>query len=127
MSDSEAPKHHANQGAPVPHGPTSAALPPLTGKQRKLLRGRAHHLAPVVLVGQQGTTESVIRAVDEALAAHELIKVRMRRPEEKRRWAETIARATGAELCGLIGHTAILYRPRPDQTGASRSSTPERA
>lgn len=84
----------------------------LSGKQRKWLRGRAHHLAAVVRVGHSGTTEAVLREVDHALEVHELIKVRCYRPEAKRQWATDLARATGAELCGLIGHTAILYRPR---------------
>lgn len=95
--------------------------PKLSGKQRKLLRGRAHHLAAVVLVGQAGTTEAVIRAVNEALDAHELVKVRCRRPENKRQWAQELAQAAGATLCGLIGHTAILYRPRPRRDAAGES------
>ncbi|GIW43517.1 MAG: hypothetical protein KatS3mg077_0799 [Candidatus Binatia bacterium] len=113
-------------GQPVADSPEQGPRlepPRLTGKQRKILRGRAHQLPAVVLVGQQGTTPAVIRAVDEALAAHELIKVRCRRPEDKRRWAEELAAATGAALCGLIGHTAILYRPRPqeaEQAGRSK-------
>ncbi|MCX8073050.1 MAG: YhbY family RNA-binding protein [Candidatus Binatia bacterium] len=106
--------------ATIPLGARGPA-PVLTGKQRKLLRGRAHHLAAVVRVGQQGTTAAVLRAVEEALAAHELVKVRCHRPEDKRRWARELAEATGAALCGLIGHTAILYRPRPEAEAAQPS------
>ena len=47
----------------------------LSTKEILELKARAHHLHPVVMVGQQGLTESVIKAPDAALTAHELIKV----------------------------------------------------
>ena len=87
----------------------------LTGTQRKSLRGLAHRLEPVVLVGQAGVTEAVVRAVGEALLTHELIKVRLHDPEDKRAAAQEIAEGTGAALCGLVGHTVILYRPHPSR------------
>lgn len=46
-------------------------------KQLLELKARAHHLNPVVMIGQQGLTESVIKETDAALTAHELIKVRV--------------------------------------------------
>jgi RNA-binding protein len=88
--------------------------PELTSKQRKVLRGHAHALEPTVLVGQAGVTEAVLRSVDEALTAHELIKVRLREPEDKKAAAHELSTRTHAALCGLVGHTVILYRPNPD-------------
>jgi RNA-binding protein len=88
--------------------------PPLTGKQRRALRALAHRLTPVVHVGQAGITEEVVRAVEQALLAHELIKVRLLRPRDKRRMAAELASRCGAALCGLVGHVVILYRPNPD-------------
>jgi RNA-binding protein len=67
------------------------------------------------LVGHEGLTKGVIDATDTALLAHELVKVRMHQPEEKKIWAERLAAATGAALCGLVGHTIILYRPHPEK------------
>jgi RNA-binding protein len=87
--------------------------PSLTGAQRQKLRGRAHDLEPVVLVGHAGVTDAVLQAVDEALLAHELIKVRLHQPEDKRADAATLAERTRAALCGLVGHTVILFRPHP--------------
>ena len=48
----------------------------LTSLQRKHLRGLAQALDAVVLVGKQGVTENLVRAVDAALEAHELVKIR---------------------------------------------------
>lgn len=92
----------------------SAKPPALSGSQRRYLRGLAHTLEPVVQVGHGGVSEGVVAAVDQALTDHELIKVRLHEPEDKRAMAEEIARASRAVLCGLVGHTAILYRPHPD-------------
>jgi RNA-binding protein len=92
-----------------------AAPPPPTPRQRQWLRGRAHALRPVVLVGQAGLTDAVVHAVDAALTARELIKVRLHEPEDKHAAAEALAARTGAALCGLVGHTVILYRPHTER------------
>ena len=60
-------------------------------------------------------SEGVLRALDKALFDHELIKVRLREPEDKRAMAAALAEGSGAALCGLVGHTAILYRPHPEK------------
>ena len=87
----------------------------LDSSQRKHLRALAHPLEPLVLVGQEGITEAVLAAVDRALTDHELIKVRMRQPEDKKEMASALAMRTDATLCGLIGHTVILYRRHPQK------------
>jgi RNA-binding protein len=90
-------------------------MPQLTGRQRKYLRGLAHGFEPLVHVGGAGITEAVLRAVDGALLAHELVKVRLHEPADKRADAEALTDGTGAALCGLIGHVVILYRPHPEK------------
>lgn len=75
----------------------------------------AHALAPVAQVGDAGLSEAVLAAVDVALRDHELVKVRMRQPVDKKARARALAEATGAALCGLVGHTVILYRPNPER------------
>jgi RNA-binding protein len=90
------------------------APPELTSRQRKQLRGRAHPLEPIVQVGHSGVTDAVLRSVDQALTDHELIKVRLRSPEDKKGDAERLADGTRAALCGVVGHTVILYRPHPE-------------
>jgi RNA-binding protein len=74
----------------------------------------AHHLKPVVQVGQAGSTAGVVQAIDAALLAHELVKIRLHDPDDKKAVAAALAEAAGAALCGLVGHTVILYRPHPE-------------
>jgi RNA-binding protein len=68
----------------------------------------------VVQVGRAGVTDEVVAQVETQLLAHELVKVRLREPEDKKALAQRLAEATGAELCGLVGHTVILFKPHPD-------------
>jgi RNA-binding protein len=85
----------------------------LSKKQLKLLRGLAHDLDPIVQVGRAGVTDPVVTAVGRALLDHELIKIRLLEPEDKRGMAQQLAERSTAALCGLIGHTVILYKKHP--------------
>ena len=58
---------------------------PLNAAQKRFLRSKAHHLKPVVMVGQHGLNENVLNELDIALDAHELIKVRFVDDKERRR------------------------------------------
>jgi RNA-binding protein len=91
--------------------------------QRAHLRGLAHGLKPVVLVGASGVTPEILRAAQVALHDHELIKVRLQRPEDKQGFAEALATGTDSVLCGVVGHTVILYRRNSDKP---RISVPQR-
>jgi RNA-binding protein len=86
----------------------------LTEKQRRYLRGLAHPLKPVILVGNAGVSESVIAETRRALHDHELIKVRMTGVDREARDAalEHLAKVTGSALVGRIGHVATLYLRR---------------
>jgi len=84
---------------------------PLTARQKKYLRARAHDLKPVVYVGRQGLSDAVVKDIDRALEDHELIKVRfVDCKDEKRALSEAIAENTGAALLGVKGHLALLFR-----------------
>lgn len=87
----------------------------LTSAQRAELRSLAHDLEPVVIVGQRGVTEAVVRSLEEALLAHELVKAKLAGERDARRAAALeLARGTGAVVVATIGRIAILYRPHPD-------------
>ena len=68
-----------------------------------------------MLVGRAGVTDAVVREVDDALEARELIKVRLAGDRDERALAAAaIAGRTSSELAGQIGRVAILYRRNPD-------------
>jgi len=69
----------------------------------------------LIQVGEAGLTPGVMGALNAALHRHELVKVRMREPADKKAAAAMLAQRSGAALCGLVGHTVILYRPNPDE------------
>lgn len=85
----------------------------LTSQARSALRGAAHPLKPVVLIGEQGLTAAVIKEIDGALNAHELIKIRASSQEREDR--ETILASICQQLgCAAVHHlgkTLIVYRP----------------
>ncbi len=87
----------------------------LTGTQRRHLRKLAHGRKPIVFVGDAGVSEAVVGALDRALADHELVKVKLPGPEAKKALAAELAKRSGAHVCGLVGHMAILFRPDPEQ------------
>ncbi len=88
--------------------------PPLTGRQARYLRRLAHHLDPVVLVGDRGVSPQVIAATDAALEHHELIKVRVTGADrdEVRAAADALSDGTGAAVAQIIGKVIVLYRAR---------------
>jgi len=89
----------------------------LTSKQRKSLKAEAHHLNPVIRVGQNGISEGVILETNIALNTHELIKVQIQQGDrdERSKDANLLAEKTGAALVHQIGKTVILYRPKEDK------------
>jgi RNA-binding protein len=67
------------------------------------------------LVGKQGLTDTLVESVNVNLEAHELIKVRFNEhKDEKHSITDAIAEQAGAEIAGILGHVAIIYRPRRD-------------
>jgi len=88
---------------------------PLSGKQRRYLRGLGHDLEPTVQLGKLGLTDAVTAAVDTALEEHELIKVRIGTecPDERHDVAERLAPAVKSEVAQVLGRTLLLWRKRP--------------
>jgi putative YhbY family RNA-binding protein len=87
----------------------------LTAKERQALKARAHGLKPVVLLGAGGLSASVLREIDRALLAHELIKVKV--PGDDRAQREhifsDIAGSLSAARVQSIGKLLVLFRPAP--------------
>lgn len=89
----------------------------LTTKQRQFLKGLAHHLSPVVILGGNGLTEGVLAEIDNALNHHELIKVKIAGAdrEVKQLIIDAIVRETKAVNVQTIGHILVLYRQSDDK------------
>ena len=89
----------------------------LKGSQKKYLRGLAHNLNPAAVIGQKGITETLIKEIDQALEACELIKVKFndfKEKDQKNSLISEIAKATQSHIAGMIGHVGILYRQNSD-------------
>lgn len=89
----------------------------LTNKQKQYLKGLAHELKPVVLLGGNGLTEGVMAEIDAALAHHELIKVKVPSEdrEEKKLIMDAIVRESGAVKLQTIGHMLVIYKQSEDK------------
>lgn len=82
--------------------------------QKKKLKAQAHPLNPVVIIGQAGLTDAVIKEINVALDAHELIKVKIRAERDERAAIrEQICEQTKAEMVQSIGQIAVIYRLNP--------------
>lgn len=88
----------------------------LSEKQRKYLRRLAHPLSPVVMLGNAGLTDNIVKEMERALHDHELIKVSARVGDRETRDAalDTLARRTTSELVQRIGNVGVFYRQSPD-------------
>ncbi|GLP97081.1 ribosome assembly RNA-binding protein YhbY [Paraferrimonas sedimenticola] len=88
----------------------------LSNKQKQHLKGLAHSLKPVVLLGANGLTEGVLAEINLALDHHELIKVKVASEdrEMKAMVIDAIVRETSAVKVQTIGHILVLYRQSED-------------
>jgi RNA-binding protein len=84
----------------------------LTPAQRQFLKSLAHTRHPVVMIGNQGLTAAILKEVDHALNAHELIKIKAASDEmdTRRAWLDEICAVTGALPVQQIGKVLVIYR-----------------
>jgi RNA-binding protein len=88
----------------------------ISASERKKLKARAHHLKPVVQIGHKGMTKALVKAIDDALNAHELIKIQfLDYKEEKKELAEEISEETKSVIVGMIGNVLILFRENGEE------------
>jgi len=92
----------------------------ITSRQRSALRAAAHPLRPVVLIGDNGLTETVLKEIDRGLSAHELIKVRVAGDDRETR-VQLYDQICDALVCAPVHHLGkmlILFRPGKKQAYA---------
>ena len=87
----------------------------LNSLQRSYLKGMAHHLEPMIHIGKNGLTDGTIHAINTALAANELIKIKFREfKNDKQELADKITTETLSHIVGIIGHTLIIFKQNPN-------------
>lgn len=89
----------------------------LNPKQRRHLKGLGHHLKPIVTVGKEGLSDTVVSALEEALFQHELVKVRVGNTSELDRHevSEELAKRSKSSLASVLGKTILLYKAHPEK------------
>lgn len=100
----------------------------ITPRERSVLRSAAHPLRPVVMIGDKGLSDAVLKEIDLNLAAHGLIKVRAGGEDREAR-EELLGHICDAMSCAAVHHLGkvlILYRPQPGQPNLIKTlTTPE--
>jgi putative YhbY family RNA-binding protein len=91
----------------------------LTPAERRALRAQAHHLDPVIMIGEAGLTPAVLNEIDNALKGASLIKIRVLGDDRDARAAMMgeICSALGASPVQRIGKILVVFRPRPEPAG----------
>jgi RNA-binding protein len=84
----------------------------LTPGQRRFLRAQAHSLNPVVLIGDAGLTEAVMKEIERSLNSHELIKIKVASGdrEQREKMLMEICTALEAAPAQHIGKTLVIYK-----------------
>jgi RNA-binding protein len=98
----------------------AAMLEPLTNPQIRKFKAAAQLLEPMLKVGKAGLSEGFIKTVSDALAQHELIKIKFTDfKEQKKELAPQLAEKTGSHLVMRVGNVMVLHRPKQAATGAA--------
>lgn len=86
----------------------------MTSKQRAYLRGLANPITAILQIGKNGINDNLIKQVDDALEARELIKLSVLEtaPDDNRALAEELASSTNSDVVQVIGNKITLYRAR---------------
>ena len=84
----------------------------LSETQKKFLRGLGHQLKPVIMVGDAGLSDAVLKEFRSTLEHHELIKVRVRAGDRETRdnIISELCKRGSAELVTRIGNVALVFR-----------------
>ena len=88
-----------------------------TGKERARFRSQANLLKPIVMIGKDGLSETVIDQIDQIIEIRELIKIKIQNnsAEDARNVAEEVAKELNAEVIQVIGGIVVLYREAKEE------------
>lgn len=84
----------------------------MTSKERAHFRSLANTMQPIFQVGKNGLNDNLIKQIDDALEARELIKINVLETsgEDIRELAHEIAGVVKADVIQVIGNKFVLYR-----------------
>ncbi len=86
----------------------------LTNRELRELKARAQLLKPMLKVGKDGLSPAFLKAADDALAHHELVKVKFDEfKDQKKELAPQLAEGVGAQIILQVGHVVVLFRRKP--------------
>ena len=97
----------------------------LERNERLRLRADAHHLNPVVLIGEKGMTPAVMKEIERAHDDHGLVKVHVAGDdrEEREEIYHTVADELSAARIQAIGKMLVFYRPQDEDKKPSKTET----
>jgi RNA-binding protein len=89
----------------------------LNNAQKRYLRGLAHDLKPIILVGAKGISDALLAELDLALERHELLKVKFSAQDRETRdaWMDQLVEKSSSSLINKIGNTIIIFRRSKDK------------
>ena len=89
----------------------------LSNREIRALKARAQLLKPILKVGKDGLSPTFIKATDQALAHHELVKVKFDEfKEQKKELGPKLAESVLANIIMQVGHVIVLFRRKPAET-----------
>jgi len=90
----------------------------LSKPQQKALKTKAHHLKPLIRIGQKGITDNLIEETIQTLDRHELIKIHIAQDDRQKRDqnAQELATRCEAMIVNQIGKTCVLYKKSSNNT-----------
>ena len=85
----------------------------LSNREIRELKARAQRLKPMLKVGKEGLSPAFLKAVDETLSHHELVKVKFDEfKEQKKELGTQLAASLQARLVMQVGHVVVIFRPK---------------
>jgi RNA-binding protein len=86
----------------------------LSNREMRELKARAQRIKPLLKVGREGLSAAFLKATDDALAHHELVKVKFDEfKEQKKELGPELARQANANMIMQVGHVIVLFRRKP--------------
>ena len=111
-----------------PTSPKKRSLMP-SGKLRRALRAHGHALSALVHVGKGGLSPAVIKQVEQTLADHELVKLKVDTdsPDDRLAVAERLGALSGVNVVQIVGHAVLIYKRHPQKPRFEGATPEERA